>query len=375
MNYYAAPMEGLTDRIWRQAHQRWFGAPEAPVRYYAPFLSPPENRVLIKKKMAELAPAANPGAPVIPQLLAKDGELAAWMIGELRALGYTEVNLNLGCPSGTVTAKGKGSGMLRDPAVLDAFLDAVFSHAEGPISVKTRLGVSSPDEFAAILDIYDRHPICELTIHPRVMRQLYRGQADRAAFAEALLKGDALIPDGASIVLAFKLLRHEKIERIAGWDLFQYEMKKLNAKGGTCFFLGSSEGTLQKIKAKAAGLYPNIWIETYSPPYKAEFSEEDNRRMIEAVNRVTPDLLWVGMTAPKQEKWAYRHWNELDIHCHCGTIGAVFDFFAGTMERAPLWWQEHSLEWLYRLLKEPKRMWRRYIIGNTLFIWNIFREM
>ena len=128
-----------------------------------------------------------------------------------------------------------------------------------------------------------------------------------ATFAEALLKGDALIPDGASIVLAFKLLRHEKIERIAGWDLFQYEMKKLNAKGGTCFFLGSSEGTLQKIKAKAAGLYPNIRIETYSPPYKAEFSEEDNRRMIEAVNRVTPDLLWVGMTAPKQEKWAYAH--------------------------------------------------------------------
>ena len=97
---------------------------------------------------------------MIPQLLAKDGELAAWMIGELRALGYTEVNLNLGCPSGTVTAKGKGSGMLRDPAVLDAFLDAVFSHAEGPVSVKTRLGVSSPDEFAAILDIYDHYPIC-----------------------------------------------------------------------------------------------------------------------------------------------------------------------------------------------------------------------
>ena len=179
-------MEGLTDRVWRQAQQKWFGPEGTAHRYYAPFLSPPENRVLIKKKMAELAPAANPGAPVIPQLLAKDGELAAWMIGELRALGYTEVNLNLGCPSGTVTAKGKGSGMLRDPAVLDAFLDAVFSHAEGPVSVKTRLGVSSPDEFAAILDIYDRYPICELTIHPRVMRQLYRGQADRAAFAEAL---------------------------------------------------------------------------------------------------------------------------------------------------------------------------------------------
>ena len=136
--------------------------------------------------MADLAPAANPGAPVIPQLLAKDGELAAWMIGELRGLGYTEVNLNLGCPSGTVTAKGKGSGMLRDPVKLDAFLAAVFANAEGPISVKTRLGVEKPEEFAAILDIYNRYPICELTIHPRVMRQLYRGQADRAAFAASL---------------------------------------------------------------------------------------------------------------------------------------------------------------------------------------------
>ena len=140
MNYYVAPMEGLTDRVWRQAHQKWFGWAGGPARYYAPFLSPPENRVLIKKKMAELAPEANPGVPVIPQLLAKDGELAAWMIGELRKLGYTEVNLNFGCPAGTVTAKGKGSGMLRDPAKLDAFLEAVFSHAEGPISVKTRAG-------------------------------------------------------------------------------------------------------------------------------------------------------------------------------------------------------------------------------------------
>lgn len=186
MYYYAAPMEGLTDRVWRQAHQKWFGPAGAADRYYAPFLSPPENRVLIRKKMAELAPEANPGAPVIPQLLSKDGELAAWMIGELRKMGYTEVNLNLGCPAGTVTAKGKGSGMLRDPARLDAFLDAVFSHAAGPISVKTRLGVNAPEEFAAILDIYNRYPICELTIHPRVMRQLYRGQADRNAFAAAL---------------------------------------------------------------------------------------------------------------------------------------------------------------------------------------------
>ena len=109
MLYYAAPMEGFTDRVWRQTHQKWFGTQGAADRYYAPFISPPENRVLIKKKMAELAPEANPGAPVIPQLLAKDGELAAWMIGQLRALGYTEVNLNLGCPAGTVAPECCGT--------------------------------------------------------------------------------------------------------------------------------------------------------------------------------------------------------------------------------------------------------------------------
>lgn len=198
-----------------------------------------------------------------------------------------------------------------------------------------------------------------------------------AFFAEALMKGDALIPDGASIVMACRKLKakSQPTERIAGWDLFAMEMERLNQKGGTCFFMGSSEKVLKLIREKAKTVYPNIRTETYSPPYKPEFSEEENRAIIEAINRANPDLLWIGMTAPKQERWAYRHWNELDIHCHCGTIGAVFDFFAGTMERAPLWWQEHSLEWLYRLLKEPKRMWRRYIIGNTLFIWNIFREM
>ena len=186
MNYYVAPMEGLTDRVWRQAHQKWFGWAGAPAKYYAPFLSPPENRVLIKKKMAELAPEANPGAPVVPQLLAKDGALAAWMVGQLRQLGYTEVNLNFGCPSGTVTAKGKGSGMLRDLNKLDAFLAALFAEAEGPLTVKTRLGVEKPEEFAAVLDVYNRYPIAELTIHPRVMRQQYRGIADREAFAKAL---------------------------------------------------------------------------------------------------------------------------------------------------------------------------------------------
>ena len=195
-------------------------------------------------------------------------------------------------------------------------------------------------------------------------------------FAEALIKGNVLIPDGISIVKACKWLKakSQPQERIAGWDLFEFEMNRLNQKGGKCFFMGSSEKVLNLIKKRASVDYPNIQIETYSPPYKLEFSEEDNKKIIDAINQADPDLLWIGMTAPKQEKWTYTHWNELNIHCHVGTIGAVFDFFAGTVERAPFWWQEHGLEWLYRLIKEPKRMWRRYIIGNTLFLKNIIKE-
>ena len=195
-------------------------------------------------------------------------------------------------------------------------------------------------------------------------------------FAEALQRGDALIPDGASIVMACRWLKAKSRpkERIAGWDLFEFEMERLNRTGGKCFFMGSSENTLALIRERARKVYPNITVETYSPPYKPEFSDEDNRAIIGAINRADPDLLWIGMTAPKQEKWTYSHWDELKIHCHTGTIGAVFDFFAGTVERAPKWWQDHSLEWLYRLLKEPRRMWRRYIIGNALFIWNVAKE-
>lgn len=195
-------------------------------------------------------------------------------------------------------------------------------------------------------------------------------------FAEALTNGDVLIPDGVSIVKACRRIKakSQPKERIAGWDLFEFEMNKLEKKGGTVMFMGSSQKVLDLIVKRAAVDYPHLKVVTYSPPYKPEFSDEDNTAIIEAINNANPDLLWIGMTAPKQEKWTYSHWKDLNIHCHVGTIGAVFDFFAGTVERAPIWWQEHGLEWLYRLLKEPKRMWRRYIIGNTLFLWNMTKE-
>ena len=205
-------------------------------------------------------------------------------------------------------------------------------------------------------------------------------------FAEALTNGDVLIPDGVSIVKACKWIKAKSLpkERIAGWDLFSFEMEKLereseelrtkSEESKIVMFMGSSQKVLDLIVKRAAEVYPHLKVVTYSPPYKPEFSDEDNKAIIDAINAANPDLLWIGMTAPKQEKWTYSHWNELNIHCHVGTIGAVFDFFAGTVERAPIWWQEHGLEWLYRLIKEPKRMWRRYIIGNTLFLWNMVKE-
>lgn len=207
-------------------------------------------------------------------------------------------------------------------------------------------------------------------------------------FAEALTKGDYLIPDGMSIVKACKWIhaKSQPKERIAGADLFTMEMERLNSltphpspdgrgtKKPVVMFMGSSEKTLAKIVERAAVVYPNLKIVTYSPPYKPEFNDEGNRKIIEAINKANPDLLWIGMTAPKQEKWTYTHWKELNIHCHVGTIGAVFDFFAGNTKRAPMWWQQHGLEWLYRLIKEPRRMWKRYIIGNVVFLWHIVGE-
>ncbi len=197
-----------------------------------------------------------------------------------------------------------------------------------------------------------------------------------AMFSEALQKGGVLIPDGISIVKACRFLnaKSQPKERIAGWDLFVFEMEKLNRVGGKVMFLGSSDAVLKLIRQRVAEKYPKIEVDTYSPPYKPEFSDEDNEAMISAINHSNPDLLWIGMTAPKQEKWAYQHLDRLEVHCHIGTIGAVFDFFAGTVKRAPECWQKAGMEWLYRLLSEPRRMWRRYFIGNAKFLYYIMVE-
>lgn len=188
MHYYFAPLEGLTDSIYRRLHYRCFGGPE---RYYTPFLSPTVHRALTNREQRELPRADLAGIPVVPQVLTKSAEDFIWLAEVCRDLGYGEINLNLGCPSGTVTAKGKGAGMLRDLDTLDRFLDQIFSRSPLFVSVKTRIGYESPEEWTELLTLFNRYPIAELIVHPRVRKNFYNGPVNMEAFRYALQESKA----------------------------------------------------------------------------------------------------------------------------------------------------------------------------------------
>jgi len=183
MRYYFAPMEGLTDSVYRRLHHKYFGGVH---RYYMPFLSPTIHRTLTPRESRELPFAATERFTAVPQLLTKVPEDFLWAAEQCAHRGYDEVNLNLGCPSGTVVAKGKGSGMLADPDALDRFLGEIFEKTPLPISVKTRLGIIDPEEFTLLLAVFNRYPIRELTVHPRVRKQFYSGEVDKQMFDYAL---------------------------------------------------------------------------------------------------------------------------------------------------------------------------------------------
>lgn len=172
MAYYFAPMEGLTDSVYRRLHHKYFPGVD---RYYMPFISPTVHRTLTPRERRELPPAASEDFVAVPQLLTKNAEDFRWAAEQCAIQGYDEVNLNLGCPSGTVVSKGKGAGMLRDLDALERFLDEIFRESALPISLKTRLGLENPDEFPAILDILNRYPAKLLILHPRVRKQFYKG--------------------------------------------------------------------------------------------------------------------------------------------------------------------------------------------------------
>ena len=201
-----APLEGITTWLFRRTHARMFGGAD---RYFTPFFSPAAEHILTKKELRDLAPEQNTGVPTVPQVMTRRAEDFLWAAERMAELGYGEVNLNLGCPSGTVTAKGKGAGFLLRPDELDAFLDAVFSKVCLPVSVKTRIGYRDAAELPRLLEIFRRYPICELIVHPRLREEFYRGPVHLDAFAQALAdspvpvvyNGDLKRPEDVSDIL------------------------------------------------------------------------------------------------------------------------------------------------------------------------------
>ena len=183
MQFYFAPLEGVTGYQFRTLHHRFFPGVD---KYFTPFLATNQNHKFGAREMRELLPEHNAGLTVVPQLLSRVAEDFLWAANLCGQLGYTEVNLNLGCPSGTVAAKGKGSGFLSDPDALSRFLDLIYSRAEIAVSIKTRLGGTDPEEFPSLLALFNRYPVSELIIHPRVRTDFYRHPVRLESFAHAV---------------------------------------------------------------------------------------------------------------------------------------------------------------------------------------------
>lgn len=192
-------------------------------------------------------------------------------------------------------------------------------------------------------------------------------------FKEALLHSDFLIPDGVGIKYASRLITGKRIEKIAGADLHWLILNSLNERKGSCFYLGSTENTLDKINERLKCDFPEIRAEYYSPPFKTDFSEEENASIIKAIERFSPDVLFVGMTAPKQEKWVHANRAKLNVPLIC-SIGAAFDFYAGTVRRSGRIWISLGMEWLPRFARDPQRLWKRNLVSTPLFIGYVLLE-
>lgn len=213
-------MEGLTGYLFRRVHAECFGKLD---RYYTPFLTPPHVGSPFGGKIRkEIDPANNQGLNVIPQLMSNNADAFVWASKLLAEMGYTEVNLNLGCPSGTVVAKGRGAGFLRDLDALDAFLQDVCSRSCLPVSVKTRVGIQDDAEYERILAMYCRYPLKELIVHPRVQKDRYQGTPRQNLYGETLARapfpvaynGDIFGPDDMDALLkAYPETRHVMLGR------------------------------------------------------------------------------------------------------------------------------------------------------------------
>ena len=183
MNIYFAPLEGITGHIYRNAYNDIFGV--GIDKYFSPFISPGVNQILSRKEMRDIMPENNVGLNLVPQILASRAEDALLAIDNISEYGYTEFNINLGCPSGTVVAKRKGSGMLADLFQLEKFLDKIFEKTNYDISLKTRIGKDDYDDWDEIIGIYNKFPLKELIIHPRIQRDFYKNEPRMDAYEYA----------------------------------------------------------------------------------------------------------------------------------------------------------------------------------------------
>lgn len=183
MKFYFAPLEGVTGYIYRNAYNKYFGKVD---KYFTPFVSPTSNMCFTSRELNDILPEHNEGMTVVPQILTNNSEYFIHTMNEMKNMGYDEINLNLGCPSGTVVAKGRGSGFLAHKEELDKFLDEIFSKADTKISIKTRIGVDSSEDFINIMDIYNKYPLEELIIHPRIQKDFYKNSPNMEVFKEAL---------------------------------------------------------------------------------------------------------------------------------------------------------------------------------------------
>jgi len=194
-------------------------------------------------------------------------------------------------------------------------------------------------------------------------------------FARALKAADWLVPDGAGVVLASRLLGGVIHDRITGSDVFAGLHKRMNAaRSMSVFFLGATEETLALIRQRMARDYPNIKIAgSYSPSFKPTYSLAELDEMTNAINAAGADVLWVGMTAPKQEKFIFENRAQLNVK-FTAAVGAVFDFYSGNVKRSHPVFQRMGLEWLPRLIQEPRRLWRRMFVSAPVFVWNVIRQ-
>jgi N-acetylglucosaminyldiphosphoundecaprenol N-acetyl-beta-D-mannosaminyltransferase len=198
---------------------------------------------------------------------------------------------------------------------------------------------------------------------------------DDQNFAAALHDAEWLIADGVGIVWASQLMGGQVRERVTGSDVFFGLQHRMNIVGGlSVFFLGASEGTLSQISDRMSVDYPNIRVAgSYSPPFKPSYSALELDEMIAAINTTQPDVLWVGMTAPKQEKWIFENRARLKVRV-AAAVGAVFDFYTGNVKRSHPTYQRLGLEWLPRLLQQPRRLWRRMFVSAPIFVWHTLKE-